>query len=303
MYKRQVLTGEGGDELFAGYARYEGEQHSPKFWPLQGLLRKPTCGLARMLPGMRRAKIALNALTIGDEATRFANWFPMFSDDAKAELLASDMHHARAGAAAAFASHLDRTDARDPLNRMLYVDSKLWLVDYLLLRGDKLTMANSLEARVPLLDHKLVEFAASLPANMKLRGRSRKYLLKQAAGRLIPESIINRPKQGFPIPIEKWLRNEARPMMRDLLTRSAIESRGLFRYERVEKMMKLHESGYADFATELWGLMSFEMWMRQFVDASSTNSIAEGPSLDNGHGLTTSRRNNLPTDAAKTSQT
>ena len=92
-------------------------------------------------------------------------------------------------------------------------------------------------------------------------------------------------------------------MMRDLLTRSAIESRGLFRYERVEKMMKLHESGYADFATELWGLMSFEMWMRQFVDASSTNSIAEGPSLDNGHGLTTSRRNNLPTDAAKTSQT
>ena len=108
---------------------------------------------------------------------------------------------------------------------------------------------------------------------MKLRGRSRKYLLKQAAGRLIPESIINRPKQGFPIPIEKWLRKEARPMMRDLLTRSAIESRGLFRYERVEKMMKLHESGYADFATELWGLMSFEMWMRQFVDAS-TNALS-----------------------------
>ena len=147
---------------------------------------------------------------------------------------------------------------------------------------------------MPLLDHKLVEFAASLLVNMKLRGRSRKYLLKRAAGRLIPESIINRPKQGFPIPIEKWLRKEARPMMRDLLTQSSIESRGLFRYERVEKMMKLHESGYADLSTELWGLMSFEMWMRQFVDASSkASAFGEGQCLNNGEGFTGSRKSCL----------
>lgn len=263
---KMVLTGEGGDELFAGYARYEGEQFSPWFRPLQGPLRHAVRGIASRLPGMRRAKIALNALTIRDEATRFANWFPLMSDDAKADLLTPSMDDVSAGAAAVFATHLDATDARKPLNRMLYVDSKLWLPDYLLLRGDKLTMANSLEARVPLLDHKLVDFAASLPTNMKLRGRERKYLLKRAASRLIPESIINRPKQGFPIPIEKWLRKEARPLMRDLLSVQAIGQRGLFNQSEVNRMMDQHERGTRDFSTELWGLMSFEMWMQKFID-------------------------------------
>lgn len=263
---KMVLTGEGGDELFAGYARYEGEQFSPWFGPLQNPLRHVVNGVARHLPGMRRAKIALNALTIGDEATRFANWFPLMSDDAKSHLLTSAMDDVSEGAASVFATHLARTDARKPLHRMLYVDSKLWLPDYLLLRGDKLTMANSLEARVPLLDHKLVEFAASLPINMKLRGRQRKYLLKRAAGRLIPESIINRPKQGFPIPIEKWLRKEARPLMRDLLSTDSIGQRGLFNQNVINGMMEQHESGMKDYSTELWGLMSFEMWMQRFIE-------------------------------------
>ena len=267
---KMVLTGEGGDELFAGYARYEGEQFSPWFRPLQNPLRHAVNGFARRLPGMRRAKIALNALTIGDEATRFANWFPLMSDDAKFGLLSSAMEDVSAGAAGAFATHLDKTDARKPLHRMLYVDSKLWLPDYLLLRGDKLTMANSLEARVPLLDHKLVEFAASLPTNMKLRGRERKYLLKRAASRLIPESIINRPKQGFPIPIEKWLRKEARPLMRDLLSADTIGRRGLFNQTVIDGMMNQHESGMKDHSTELWGLMSFEMWMQRFIESQSS---------------------------------
>ena len=130
-------------------------------------------------------------------------------------------------------------------------------------------MANSLEARVPLLDHKLVEFAASLPTNMKLRGRERRHLLKRAASRLIPESIINRPKQGFPIPIEKWLRKEARPLMRDLLSSDTIGRRGLFNQKVIDRMMDQHESGLKDHSTELWGLMSFEMWMQRFIEAGA----------------------------------
>ena len=232
---------------------------------------------------MRRAKIAFNALMVGNEADRFANWFPLMSDDAKAEVLSPAMAEHAAGAGAVFAEHLSRTDGQTPLDRMLYVDSKLWLPDYLLLRGDKLTMANSLEARVPLLDHKLVEFAAQLPDNMKLRGTTRKWLLKQAASRLIPRSIIDRKKQGFPIPIDQWLRHESRDMMRDLLTPDSIQSRGLFNLDRVQALMNRHESGYADHSTELWGLMSFEMWMRQFVD-SHTNSHTMSAAATNTAG-------------------
>ena len=152
---------------------------------------------------------------------------------------------------------------------MLYCDTKAWLVDYLLLRGDKLTMANSLEARVPLLDHKLVEFAAQLPTQLKLRGTTRKYLLRQLGSKLLPDSILHRKKQGFPIPIDQWLRTQARPLVRDTLSEQALRRRGLFNPRVVQSLIRNHESGYADHSTELWGLVSIEMWLRRFVDQSA----------------------------------
>lgn len=272
---KMVLTGEGGDELFAGYARYAGEQFHP--WTVGlpamvgGMLRRFT----RSMPGLRRAKIAIGALTQKDEATRFANWFPMFADDAKVQLLQS--WDSVSPASEIFANYLNQTDAKSPLDRMLYCDTKNWLVDYLLLRGDKLTMANSLEARVPLLDHKLVEFAAGLPPQWKLNGKSRKHLLKQFARTVLPDSIIDRKKQGFPIPIERWLRKEARPMMRDLLAPATLHKRGLFNESFVSQLMSQHESGYADNSTELWGLMSFEMWMQRFIDSAPQGTVASPP--------------------------
>lgn len=263
---KMVLTGEGGDELFAGYARYGGQRYQPlvSWMPAWGksMLR---AGVRRM-PGLRRAKIAVSALTIPEQAASFANWFPMFNDDAKPDVLGEAMADYRDGAADIFAEQLDRCASTCPLQRMLYVDTKLWLPDYLLLRGDKLTMANSLEARVPLLDHELVQFAASLPASMKLRGNTRKYLLKQVAAKVLPPQIIHRKKQGFPIPIDRWLRAEANEMMHDLLSPDLIARRGLFNGSQVQKLIAHHESGYADLSTELWGLMSLEMWMQTFVD-------------------------------------
>ncbi len=269
---KMVLTGEGGDELFAGYARYSGECYSKWFSRLPGSAAKLLRAASSTLPGLRRSKIAIGALTIRDEATRFANWFPMFGDDAKRKLLDSQTESIRTGAASIFSDQLSNCDARSPLDRMLYADSKLWLPDYLLLRGDKLTMANSLEARVPLLDHKLVEFAARLPASMKLRGSQRKYLLKQVARRLLPAEIIDRKKQGFPIPIERWLRKEARPMMQDLLSTETLKRRGLFNISFVEKLIREHVAGYADHSTKLWGLMSVEMWTRKFIDRDAIHT-------------------------------
>lgn len=263
---KMVLTGEGGDELFAGYARYRGEQLSPvtRFLP-RFVGRAIRVGLP-YLPGMRRPKIAMRALTIREEAARFASWFPLFNEDAKRELVRSNSGCGDASAAEVFRQQLNASDARLPLDRMLYADTKLWLPDYLLLRGDKLTMANSIEARVPLLDHKVVEFAGGLPPHMKLRGSTRKYLLKRVARDLLPDSIIHRKKQGFPIPIDKWLRHEAKPLVREFLSEHSLRQRGLFNPQVVQTMIQRHESRYADYSTEIWGLVSIEMWMRRFVD-------------------------------------
>lgn len=264
---KMVLTGEGGDELFAGYARYSVERLSNTFRLLPSPIGKIIRGAASKLPGLRRQKIAINALTQRCEIKRFSNWFPMFNDELKQQAISNSFLPYVSEVNEAFASCLRSTTAKSPLDRMLYVDSKTWLPDYLLLRGDKLTMAQSLEARVPLLDHHLVEFACGLNPNMKVRGRTRKYALKKVAERLLPGSIVHRKKQGFPIPINEWLRNEANPMMHDLLSSSTIQRRGFFDAKVVEKMVRQHESGYADHATELWGLMSIEIWMNQFLES------------------------------------
>lgn len=275
---KMVLTGEGGDELFAGYARYVGNQWSPLFRPLPAFAGRAMRLMADYLPGMSRAKIALGALTQSDEATRLANWFPLLNDDLKHQLLSPLMRDHDRPTADVFTEQLKRCDSHEPLDRMLHADCNLWLPDYLLLRGDKLTMANSLEARIPFLDHPLVEFAAALPTNMKLRGKTRKYLLKKVAARYLPDEIIHRRKQGFPIPVAHWLRNEARPMMTDLLSAETIRRRGLFNVDFVERLIKRHLSGSHDHETELWGLMSIEMWMQRFIDSnnsSDSNNIAD----------------------------
>jgi asparagine synthase (glutamine-hydrolysing) len=279
---KMVLTGEGGDELFAGYARYRGDQFEPWFRWMPKPVPKYLRSIANQLPGLRRAKIAINALTQSDEATRFANWFPMFSDDAKQTLFSAQAESLRTGAAKVFSRQLADCRSTDSLSRMLYVDSKLWLPDYLLLRGDKLTMANSLEARIPLLDHKLVEFAAGLPNHLKLNGANRKVLLRRVASNLLPAQIINRPKQGFPIPIERWLQVEVRSLMQDMLSKRSIESRGLLNAKYVDQLVTQHLSGYADHSTQLWGLISLEMWFRRFIDSSPSDNRPQNGSIPVG---------------------
>jgi asparagine synthase (glutamine-hydrolysing) len=267
---KMVLTGEGGDELFAGYARYLGERFSPLVRQIPAPVRSAALAASARIPGLRRPKLALYALAQHDEVTRLSQWFPLFNQEQKAALLSDDLRQALNGSSAAgvFAEHLARTDARDTLSRMLYVDTKLWLVDDLLARGDKTAMAASIEARVPLLDHKLVEFAASLPPDLKIRGLTRKYLLKKVARAYLPASIVDRKKQGFPMPMSIWFRREARDFLRDILSPAAIRSRGLFDGAYVETLLREHETGFADHGSLLWALLSVELWYRQFIDVA-----------------------------------
>jgi asparagine synthase (glutamine-hydrolysing) len=272
---KMVLTGEGGDELFAGYARYAGERLAPAFRRLPAPLRSLGMALSNRGVGPLRARIALYALCQADERRRFATWFELMTPEARDALAVGELLEAagRATPDALFAEPLDRTDAPDRISRMLYVDTKLWLPDDLLARGDKMSMAASLEARVPLLDHRLVEFAAALPPSLKVRGLARKYLLKKVAADLLPAPILTRSKKGFPIPMGRWLRGEAREFCRDVLAPDVIRRRGLFSPAAVGRLLDEHEAG-AEHGAVLWALLSVELWHRAFVDQAAAYGAA-----------------------------
>jgi len=223
------------------------------------------------LPGLRRPKLALYALCQADEAARMSNWFPLLNPEKKQALLSEPIQHALSPAltASLFGQHLARSQTAIPLHRMLYVDTKLWLPDNLLARGDKMSMAASIEARVPLLDHKLVEFAAALPPHLKVRGLTRKYLLKKVSRAWLPSQIIDRKKQGFPVPLSHWFRHEARPFMRDILSSASVRQRGLFNVSYTEKLLDEHDTGFADHSAVIWGLLGVELWHRLFIDTRS----------------------------------
>jgi asparagine synthase (glutamine-hydrolysing) len=266
---KMVLTGEGGDELFAGYARYAGERFSPFFQRLPSSAKSLALAFSERLPGLRRPKLALHALCQTEESTRFVQWFPLCAPELRESLLSTELKQMLNGASASaiFAQQLKQVRTTDQLSRMLYVDTKLWLADDLLARGDKMSMAVSLEARVPLLDHKLVEFAAALPSHLKLKGLTRKYLLRKVSESWLPASILSRKKQGFPLPTSQWFRAEARSFVRDLLSPTMIRRRGLFDARAVERVLTEHESGFTDHGTLIWGLLNVELWRRQFLDA------------------------------------
>jgi asparagine synthase (glutamine-hydrolysing) len=153
-----------------------------------------------------------------------------------------------------------RDNANDKLSKEQYVDIKMYLPDDILVKVDRVSMANSLEARVPFLDHEFVEFLATIPFELKLRGLRSKYILKKALLRLLPKGIIHRKKQGFSIPMKNWLRDELRDMMLEVLSRERINEKGYFNYEQVNKLIAQHLEGKRNNTHKLWALMTFELW-------------------------------------------
>ncbi|MBK5940720.1 asparagine synthase (glutamine-hydrolyzing) [Halochromatium roseum] len=274
---KMVLTGEGGDELFAGYGRYAGERLAPLFGALPPSIAQLTATASRALPGLRRPKLMLQALTYRDEGQRLRNWFPLFDDRRKPSLLSHGFKAQLADqlSGPAFHEHLARTDADGSLHRMLYVDNKVYLPDCLLARGDKLSMASSLEARVPFLDHALVELAASLPAEFKLKGLTRKHLLKRLCAKWLPDRILHRKKEGFPVPVGVWLRGSAREFARDLLSPQTIARRGRFDTRFVSRLLDEHDRGTEDHSSMIVGLINLELWHRLYIDCAP--SVTQQP--------------------------
>jgi asparagine synthase (glutamine-hydrolysing) len=257
-----VLAGEGGDELFAGYPKYAADR-------LAGLVAtfppEVTRAIARWLPyRQRRVKLALETLSIRDEAERSATWFASFSREERETLFAPDFleqvdpaHPARI-----FEEHLAKTRDRSPLKRMLYADLKVWLPDNLLLRGDHMTMAASIEERVPFLDHKLVELAARIPSRMLAHGFQTKLLLRQALRPYLPREVLRRRKVGFAVPVGPWFRKPLKSFVADLVLSQEAKARGYFHPAAMEQFVREHFDGVRDRQKQLWALVNFELWCR-----------------------------------------
>jgi asparagine synthase (glutamine-hydrolysing) len=165
--------------------------------------------------------------------------------------------------------------ADDPLLRLLSVDARTQLPDDLLLLTDKMTMATSLECRVPFLDHELVELAARIPASCRIRRGQPKYLLKKALAGILPEGILNRPKRGFGAPVGAWIKRQLAPVMKTLLSERSVRRRALFHWDAVRNTIEAHERNRADNTDHLAALMNLEIWCRLFLDGESHEDIAE----------------------------
>jgi len=200
---------------------------------------------------------------------RYARWMSAIKPTAKLALLYSDEMNARVGehnAAAVLDEWFDRAGDLGLLDATLLADQMTYLPNDLLVKVDIATMANSLEARSPFLDHKVIEFAASLPESLKMNRFRPKYLLKKVAARLVPPEVVYRRKMGFGVPIAHWFRGEMKDFVRDVLLSPASLSRGVFRPKTIEMYIDQHIRGEVDHATPIWTLLMLELWYRRFID-------------------------------------
>ncbi|HWU41603.1 MAG TPA: asparagine synthase C-terminal domain-containing protein, partial [Candidatus Acidoferrum sp.] len=230
-----------------------------------GLLLWPRGG--RRISLFTRGRRFLDGLTEVPER-RYARWFCHFYGDRKDELLSPEFRASLDGCDALdiLLAAYRESDAPDFVDATLGVDAALYLPDDLLVKVDIASMAHSLEARSPFLDHEFMEFAATIPSNLKVRGRTKKYILKRAFKDLLPAEILDRPKMGFGVPIDHWLRHELRDLAYDTLLGPRCLQRGYFRRETVQRLLEEHSRGKANWHYLLWTLLMLELWHRTYVD-------------------------------------
>jgi asparagine synthase (glutamine-hydrolysing) len=270
-----ALSGDGGDELFAGYDHYArmSELWRMEQFPFSGnLLRGSSKFLSIFAPSWsRRMARACGRLGLSDDESMLEG-VSIFSRDLRRGLWNSaipslDSRKPFETFYQAFQSgkHFDR------LNRLLYTDLKTYLVDDILTKVDRMSMANSLEARVPLLDHKLVEYVFSLPSEMKLKGSVRKYIFRKVAEKIVPAEILKGKKMGFGLPLKEWFRGPLSAMARDMVLGARIRDSGIFDHPTLARMFDEHAAGICDHGEHLWALMIFAMWYEMNMKSIGNN--------------------------------
>lgn len=281
-----VLTGEGSDEMLAGYERYYKTLYNLALGPayhrwLGAAPRRAIRERIEALPADSRVRHKLTrtflCLPPDIESLYFDN-FAVFSRRQQQELLTSETK-ARAGSLDPYVDmrrYFETADAHSLLDRMLYTDMKTYLHE-LLMKQDQMSMAASVESRVPFLDHRLVEFTARLPERLKLRrGWTTKYILRRSMKNMLPEAILKRSKMGFPVPVGKWFREGFRPVVDEYVLSDRTLARGLFNPDYVRRLAAEHQAG-ANHSERLWALVNFEIWLRQFMDSDHAEESQISP--------------------------
>ncbi len=268
-----ALSGDGGDELWAGYARHRVERAELAARQWLGPVGRRIAGrVAGQLPLSMKGVRSLRHLGLAPaDACARKHAYGLFDSWMRPSIYSADFAHEvrDADPFVDFRLAYQACGSADPLDRALYVDVKTYLVDDIMTKVDKMSMAVSLESREPLLDHRLLEFAATIPSSLKLKNGRSKYLLRRLLQRRMPSPIVDRPKHGFAAPIARWLRGPLEPMVDALLTDGRLRERGIFDEGAVARLWREHRDGAADHCHRLWSLVMLELWFRQFVDVSA----------------------------------
>jgi asparagine synthase (glutamine-hydrolysing) len=275
-----MLSGMGGDEVFAGYPRQMAMKIASALDPVPALLRRPLMRtVANILPGglpgkltapLRNAKKFAKSAAL-DFENRYLGYGTYFTDEAKNRLYTDETRESVRGLDA-YQHHrryFERVKQAAPLNQLLYVDLKTFLPCLNLTTTDKTSMAANLEVRVPFLNHELVELAARMPPQLKLKGLKRKYILKRVAEKLLPKEVVWRKKAGFGAPIRSWLRGPLRPLVDEYLSEETVQKRGLFDPKEVRRIIAANLSGREDYNLQVFQLLTLEMWQQTFIDAKA----------------------------------
>ena len=270
-----ALNGDGGDESFAGYERYVAMGLTEKYRRVPSFLResviKETINLIPTSPTKRSMARSVKRLLDGvsrPRVDRYTHWVSVFNDETKKPLYSPFFREQtlQADPAGLLGTWFKRANGIGIIDAMLLTDQMTYLPNDLLVKVDIATMAVSLEARSPFLDHHVIEFAASLPQNLKLRRLTTKYLLKKVLRKLLPSENLNRRKMGFGVPIGHWFRGKMQPFLREVILSDKALRRGLFQPETVRQLVELHTRGERDYSHQLWTLLMLELWFNRFID-------------------------------------
>ncbi len=269
-----ILSGDGGDEIFAGYEHYQAQKISR--WPFFKFLPTPLTKMVKWFPPSAQKKGIWNKTRrflqglSHEKDLRHLRWMMFLNQKEKQALYTPEFQEQLGGipllsSTLPFFEYYQNMNSFDDITGELYLDLKSYLADDILAKVDRMSMAASLETRVPLLDHKLVEFAFSLPGKLKLHGMSTKWIFKKTMERLLPKENIYRSKEGFSIPIKHWLRNDLKEMMLDYLSQDHLRKEGLFNPSVIGRMIHQHLEGRENFSHQLWALLVFEIWKEKYL--------------------------------------
>jgi asparagine synthase (glutamine-hydrolysing) len=278
-YVTVVLSGDGGDELFAGYTRYVIDRRRSGFAAIPRFVRQGLMApLSRQLPHGARGRNFLHNVSL-DAIDRYLDSISIFTELNKPLLYTAGfrerLRHNGDKRIVSFRDYATRVKTNDSLDAMLYLDSKTYLPGDILTKVDRMSMAVSLEARVPLLDHKLIEFVNSIPAHLKLSGRETKHIFKKAIRDFVPPEIVDRPKQGFGVPVQEWINEQLRDRIRETLTEPRTRQRGYVEPRYVQVLLDEHDRGRRDHSTQLWALFMLELWHRVVYEGGGAGAASE----------------------------